>query len=141
MKSILEVALSEYMTKEFAGSKTNPAVLKYYQEIGFKHINDDETPWCSAFINWCAKQAGLKGSGKLAARSFMEVGTAVTEPQLGDICVLWRDSKTGWKGHVGIFIKEDEGLLYLLGGNQGNAVCIAPYSESRLLGYRRLQSL
>lgn len=137
-EKLLYTAISQYLTKEFAGSKHNPDVLKYFDEIGHAFVDDDETPWCSAFMNWIALKAGAERSGKLNARSWLEVGVETTEPQPGDVCVLWRGSKTGWQGHVGLFVTKKDGLVYMLGGNQNDMVCIAAFPEDRVLGYRQL---
>ena len=137
---ILAIASAEFGVKEFAGKAHNPDVLKYFHETGFDgaHITD-ETAWCSAFANWVAKKAGAKISGKLTARSWLNVGETVETPQIGDFAVLWRESPKTWKGHVGVFIRETKTHVYLLGGNQRNSVCTIAYPKSRLLGYRRLQ--
>lgn len=136
---ILQIALSQYLTKEFTGSKHNPEVLKYFDEIGHAYVDDDETPWCSAFMNWVAMKAGAERSGKVNARSWMNAGEETTDPQPGDVCVLWRGSKSGWQGHVAIFIAKKDGLVHMLGGNQNDMVCITSYPEDRILGYRKLK--
>jgi len=137
-KKHLEIALAEYGTWEWRGKAHNPAVLKYFSEIGYDWIKDDETSWCSAFINWACKKAGLDYSGKLDARSWLKVGKEVKNPKVGDIVIFWRESKSSWKGHVGIFISKDRNYVNVLGGNQGNQVNISRYSKQRVLGYRRL---
>lgn len=136
-----EVALSEWNTREIVGKKHNPEVLKYFQEIGYEWVKDDETAWCSAFINYCAQKAGFESSGKLDARSWLKVGRKTSKPKVGDIVVFWRGVKNGWQGHVGFFIREKDGFIYTLGGNQSNKVRIAAYEAHRLLGYRTLKKL
>lgn len=138
MKDILKIALEQYGNKEIRGNEHNEEVVKYFTEIGFKQIQDDETAWCSAFINWCAMMAGQVRSDKLDARSWLKIGSKVTHPRMGDIVVFWRDDLNSWKGHVGIYISSDNDTIYCLGGNQSNMVNIAPYSKQKLLGYRRL---
>ncbi len=136
---LLEIALSQYGIREIVGKRDNPEVLKYFDILGYDGARlKDETAWCSAYINWCAITAGLPYSGKLTARSWLNVGTKVTEPQLGDLVIFSRGNPKGWKGHVGVFIRKENGAIYTLGGNQGNQVNITPYTENRLLGYRRL---
>lgn len=135
---ILEIALKEYGTQEFVGSDHNSEVLKYFSEAGFNFIKDDETAWCSAFINWCALKANKDRSKKLNARSWLKVGCQTYSPEIGDIAVFWRDSPESWKGHVGLFIRSHEGWVYVLGGNQNNQVGIKAYPESQLLQYRKL---
>ncbi len=134
---IIDIAFTQYGIQEVSGETDNPEVLKYFNEIGFDGESlKDETAWCAAFANWVCKQAGCDYSGKLNARSFLTVGEKVTAPKAGDIVVLWRGNPSGWKGHVGFFIRETDTHIYMLGGNQGNQVCIAPYDKKRLLEYR-----
>jgi uncharacterized protein (TIGR02594 family) len=135
----MDLALSQYGTKEIVGEIDNPEVLKYFQDLGFDASSlKDETAWCSAFANWVARRSGLEYSKALNARSWLDIGESVIEPQLGDIVVFWRVSKTSWKGHVAFYVNHDEHNIYVLGGNQGNQVCIKPYRRDRLLEYRRL---
>ena len=135
---LLNTALSQYGIKEIVGKKHNPEVLKYFSEIGHSWVKDDETAWCSAFVNWCALKSDKPFSGKLNARSWLNVGEGVEVPEIGDVVVLWRESPGSWKGHVGFFIRATEKYLYVLGGNQSNSVCIRAYPKSQLLEYRRL---
>ena len=134
----VELALSQIGIKEIRGKQDNPEVTKYFESCGLTF--KDETAWCSAFANWIAKTSGLKYSGKLNARSWVEVGMKVkaSNVKLGDVLVFWRESKSSWKGHVGFYISEDEDNYYVLGGNQSNMVCIKPYPKSRLLTIQRL---
>ena len=135
----IELAFSQFGIKETVGEIDNPEVMKYFREIGFGGAGiKDETAWCSAFANWVAEASCLESSGALNARSWLTVGSPVEMPQLGDIVVFWRESKESWKGHVGFYVNHDEKNIYVLGGNQGNQVCIRPYSKDRLLEYRRL---
>lgn len=140
MKSLLEIALSQIHIQEFKGEKDNPEVLKYFNDLGFNGSKlKDETSWCAAFINWCLKQACLEHQNKLTARSFLEIGKEVQDPQAGDIVVFWRESKKSWKGHVAIYCREDKNFIYCLGGNQNNEVNISRYYKNRVLGYRRFE--
>ncbi len=135
----LKKALSQYNIREIVGKRDNPEVLKYFDALGYKGSKlKDETAWCSAFVNWCCKEAGLPYSGKLTARSWLKVGMQVKKPKIGDIVIFWRESRQSWKGHVGFFIRETKNYIYVLGGNQSNKVCIKPYPKYRLLEYRRI---
>jgi len=141
---LLNTALSQIGTKETVGKLHNPEVLKYFVDIGHSWVKDDETAWCSAFVNWVVYETNSKyqtdfpKSDKLNARSWLNVGHKVSKPEIGDIVVLWRSSRTSWKGHVGIFVRETPNWIYILGGNQGNKVSIQAYRKNRLLEYRRL---
>jgi len=88
MKTLLEIAHSQYGVTEIIGTKHNPTIVHYFKEIGHRWVKNDETAWCSAFANWVALKAGKKGSGKLNARSWLNVGRVIGKPQLGDVVVL-----------------------------------------------------
>lgn len=137
MLRMLEVSLSQFGIQEYAGKKHNPEVLKYFAECGFDTIKDDDTSWCSAAMCWSAKKAGLPHTNSLAARSWLNWGTEVLEPRLGDIVVYWRININAWQGHVGQFIRRDGDSIYTLGGNQNNEWNITDYSSHQLLGFRR----
>ena len=137
----IDYAKRELNTKEFPGAENNKEVVKYHKTAGgFKR---DSIAWCSSFVNWCFMMAGgiydEIRSGKANARSWLKVGEVVTEPEYGDLVIFWRGSKKGWKGHVGFFIKEVDGKILVLGGNQLDMVCYQKYSKSRVLGYRRVK--
>ena len=140
---LLVKALGEYGVEEIKGStKHNPRVIRYFAESGFPSIIDDETAWCSAFANWCAIQCGLEASKKLNARSWLDVGKAVKTGRPGrDVAVFWREDPKSWKGHVGLFIAQNETHVFVLGGNQSNKVQITAYPTGRLLGIRRLEKV
>ena len=141
---LLKIALSQYGITEIKGDEDNPQIIKYFEDIGFngKQLKD-ETAWCSCFMNWCAYKARLERSMALDARSWLNVGYIVNEPEIGDIVVFWRISKNDWRGHVGLFIRENKTSIWCLGGNQGiGQVNIKAYPKNGakcgLLGYRRL---
>lgn len=137
---LLMIGLSQIGVTEIKGDEHNPVILQYFKDIGHSWVKEDETHWCSAFMNWVAHHAKCEKSKKLNARSWMEIGEAVDfdNYQEGDVCVFWRESQTSWKGHVSMYIGEDEDQIYCLGGNQNNQVNISPYKKSRLLSVRRL---
>jgi len=137
--SLIETALSQYGVKEIPGEENNPEILKYFQEIGQEWVKTELTSWCSAYVNWVAKTEGYEYSGKLDARSWLNVGESVFHPKIGDLVILWRVAKKDWRGHVGFYINEDDIYFNILGGNQSNQVCIKEYLKTRLLEFRRLR--
>ena len=142
MSNLITIALGQIGIKEFSGKRDNPEVLKYFHDLGFDSQKiKDETSWCSAFMNWVAKTAGYEFSGGLNARSWLKVGKKIKNPQVGDVVVFWRESEKSWKGHVGIYLREDSLKIYVLGGNQKNQVCVQPYWKAQLLGYRRISPI
>lgn len=139
MEEVFKRALSQYGLKEIVGERHNPQILMYFQVAGHKWVQNDELAWCSAFVNWCAREENFESTGKLNARSWLDVGLEVKTPEIGDLVIFWRTKKDSVYGHVGFYINKHEGYIYTLGGNQGNMVNISPYPEYRLLGYRRLR--
>ena len=140
MKDLLEVATSQLGVAEIKGQENNPIVVNYATETGINGVSDDETAWCSTFVSWCAKQAGLPYSRTPNARSWMAFGQSTTAPEPGDVVVFWRESRESWKGHVGFYLGHSSDLerIYCLGGNQGNKVSVSAYGADKLLGFRRL---
>jgi len=139
MNPLLNKALEYYGLKEIHGENNNPTIMKFFEEIGHDWVQGDETAWCSAFINYIAKTMGYEYSGALDARSWLQVGRRTPFPFQGCVTVFWRESPASWKGHVGLFIRRTESLIYVLGGNQDNRVCIKPYPDHQLLDYRILR--
>ncbi len=121
--------------KEIQGSKHHHRILMYHLSTTLG-ATTDETPWCSAFANWCLQKAGLQGTNRANARSWLDWGVSLQTPRPGAVTVFWRESKDSWKGHVGFFVRKSGSRIYVLGGNQGDAVSIRSYPASRLLDYR-----
>lgn len=131
----LHVALDELLlgVHEVAGPASNPRIALYLDTVGL--AADDETPWCSAFVNWCLREVGETGTGRPNARSFLTWGQPC-EAEPGAVCVLWRGSPGGWQGHVAFLLGQSNNSVYLLGGNQSDSVNVATYPLDRVLGYR-----
>lgn len=142
MKNIIKIAASQIGVKEINGSNNNPDIIKYAEETGITGITNDEIPWCSTFVNWCCKKAGLEYTGKPNARSWLDIGISINDPLPGDIVVLWRNYIQSWQGHVAIFLgfSKSGNNVFLLGGNQNNMVNITEYPSEKVLGFRRLNS-
>jgi len=129
---------------EIAGNADHPLIQWWLSLCGFPTTVHDEVAWCSAFVNGMAWELRLKRSKSAAARSWLTVGTAVAlrDAVAGyDVVVLRRGTEPqpgpdvlAAPGHVGLYA----GPGNILGGNQGNGVCVEPFDESRLLGVRRL---
>lgn len=138
-EKVYATALKEVGVKGIPGKKDNPRIEEYHDATTLS-ANDDETAWCAAFVNWCMKQNGVKGSGLANARSFLKWGTQTTKPRVGDVVVFWRGSVSGWQGHVALYVSETATHVKVLGGNQGNAVTMANFPKSKVLGYRTYAS-
>ena len=141
MKNLLHKAFNYYGIEEVPGEENNPLILDFFHTIGHEWVQTELTAWCSAFINYLCKKHGYERSGRLDARSWLRVGMDINIPQVGCIVVLWRESITSWKGHVGFYINQDDKYVYIYGGNQDNSVCIKRYPIDRVLGYRKLKKL
>lgn len=108
----------------------------------------DDVPWCSAFANHVARMLGLARSEDLRARSWLKVGTAVELFEAkaeNDVVILRRGGNDAGPevldapGHVGFFAgRQGPSVVLVLGGNQGDAVTIAPFHAADVLGVRRL---
>lgn len=133
---ILDTAFSQLGIRELPGiEKNSPEIMKYFETMGEKWVKTDETAWCSAAMNWICMVNGLEHSGKLNARSWLNVGRKTKIPKPGNIVVFWRSSIDSWKGHVGIFLNDDGNYIHCLGGNQSNEFRISLYPKKRVLGY------
>lgn len=128
----MDFARKEIDQSEFPGMQHNPRILQYHASTTLRACSD-ETPWCSAFVNWCLRQAGLNGTNSAAAQSWITWGKASTAISgaitvVRDVTDCGRLSASGF--HVG-FLVHDTGSHYrLLGGNQKNRVRISKYPKS-----------
>ncbi len=134
-----DIAKAEVGVKEIVGDEDNPRVLEYLRStsIGKWGAGRDETPWCSAFVNWCIEEAGLEGTNSAMARSWLGWGIELEGPKPGCVVILKRGDPPS--AHVTFFESPaDVGMIRmnLLGGNQRNKVGTNEYPKSRVLGYR-----
>lgn len=128
-----QIAEKEIGTLELAGSGNNPRVIEYHSVTSLR-ATKDSVPWCASFVSWCLEQAKIPSARSAWARSYLKFGDRLKLPLPGCIVVLERGANSG---HVGFFERYDEvrDRVYLLGGNQKDAVCISGYARSRVLGY------
>ena len=57
----MEVALGEVGQRERRGRgrrRSNPRIMEYLHSAA-TWVSDDETHWCSAFVNWTMEQVGI----------------------------------------------------------------------------------
>ena len=138
--SLLESALRYYGEREIPGAKSNPVIDRMLRSVGMPAR--DSIAWCSAFVNHVAIEMGAQRTNKATARSWASIGTEIRPSQVraGNLVVL-RRGNSRWQGHVGFVVRLDlkRGLVYVLGGNQSNRVCIKAYRVWRVLSYRRLE--
>jgi uncharacterized protein (TIGR02594 family) len=133
----MPVARGELGVEEIRGSQHSPRIIEYLNSTNLDagSASADETPWCSAFVNWCVEQAGYAGTDSAAARSWLQWGKALESPRKGCIVVLSRGG-SAWTGHVGFFMGRGNETVQVLGGNQSDRVSVAEYGDSRVLGFR-----
>ncbi len=129
----MAVAWAELGQSEVSGPGVNPRVVDYFHHVGHSAIADDETAWCAAFVGACLERAGFASTRSLMARSYLDWGEPAADPPAGSIAVLTRGTNTSL-GHVGFLVGMTDTAIYLLGGNQSDAVSVARFDRSRLLG-------
>lgn len=95
-------------------------------------INPRHKPWCGAFANLVARQAGRKPpKDHNLASSWRNYGHAVKLSQAvpGDVLVM--------NHHVTIFTRRMGGKVCGLGGNQSNRIKESCYSAKKIRAVRR----
>lgn len=113
------------------------------KELGYE-FDVYKDPWCAVWIGVELEEDNFTSTKKQNARSYLDWGVPVSpgNEQEGDIVVFWRGSyNDGWSGHVGFILSADESGFTVLGGNQGDKVCIQRFGKTKLLGVRRYKSL
>ncbi|MGQ3053800.1 MAG: TIGR02594 family protein [Roseateles sp.] len=142
----LTIARGELGTNEVRGARDNARIVEYHQTTSLRASND-ETAWCSSFVNWTMEQAGIRGTDSAAARSWLNWGNAVpidaTSVRPGDVIVFPRGNNPA-QGHVAIVSEVlASGTVRVVGGNQGvrgenyDGVTYADRRLSDAIGLRR----
>ena len=131
----MPIAVQETGVSTFPPGHSNPRVTQYHGHTNIAGY-DDKASWCSSFIYWSLARVGIPGTGSALARSWLDWGQPLEQPLFGCIAVLSRDDPTGWKGHVGFFLRTDAQSIFLLGGNQLDQVCEHYYPKATVLAYR-----
>lgn len=142
-KDLPSIAKKEIGERAWPGEYVTSARIKEYLQTTTINVTTDETPWCSAFVNWVMRQSRRIGTDSAAASSWLkwEHGTVVTTPEYGDIVVIklkkHRPEISGY--HVAFFISKTNTHITLLGGNQGGMVreSLYPLSEHEAPVYIR----
>lgn len=134
MSDVIKVAQNTLGMNE---TEQREALAEFFKNGGI-NLDPSTQAWCAAWANGALAGLGIQGTGSAMARSFLEWGMEVSDPQMGDVVVLSRGDPNGWEGHVGFFMGyDDKGNILVLGGNQSDAVNVQAYSANRLLGFRR----
>ncbi|MEM7655967.1 MAG: TIGR02594 family protein [Bacteroidota bacterium] len=144
MQELIRIAAAEIGTTEVVGVGSNERIMTYAKEVGFDSwYHDDDTPWCSLFLNWVAHSAGASKSNDGRAASWSNIGSAISRPNIGDVVLLTSRAGNTKVTHVGLYVghSEDGKRVHVLGGNQSNMVNIAAFPLNLLIGYRRLSTV
>jgi uncharacterized protein (TIGR02594 family) len=129
----LLIAQQEIGEKEVRGGE-NPRILAYLRatDLGSPGDDEDETPWCSGFVNWVMQRIGFKGTRSAWAQSWATWGKEV-DPVVGAIVVFrWANGT----GHVGFVTGLRGDMVKVLGGNQKDSVCECWFNDNYVIGYR-----
>ncbi|WP_195540423.1 lysozyme family protein [Eubacterium maltosivorans] len=133
-QAIVEVALTQV---------GNQGGQPYWNWYGF----NSRVEWCACFVSWCADQCGYIESGLVpkfagcvdGANWFKSNGkwqNRTYEPKTGDIIFFdWEGD--GTTDHVGIVEKCENGTVYTVEGNSGDACKQRQYAvgSSNIYGY------
>jgi uncharacterized protein (TIGR02594 family) len=126
----MKTAMNEIGQKEIPGPKNNLRVMEYHKAAGSFSKGDSEggDAWCAGFVSWVMKQHGYTPPNyAMRALSWKNFGKSA-KPTFGAIGIKER----GGGGHVAFVAgrTRDGKSLYVLGGNQNDAVNILRYRRS-----------
>lgn len=121
---------------EIKGPHHHPKILEWWKAI-HADFADDETPWCAAFVGGVLEECGFNSTRSAMARSYEKFGIDLAGPAVGAIVVFHRGNPEAGTGHVGFVVgRDNDGHLMVLGGNQGDKVCIKAFDTDRVVAYR-----
>ena len=102
--------------------RNNPRILEYFGATAARKKGQwtEANSWCSAFVNWCMREAGIAGTHSAMARSWLHwhSGIKLSRPQIGAVVVFPRPPDPE-QGHVAMVWSVRDNRLEVLGGNQG----------------------
>lgn len=118
--------------REIPGTNDAPFLRRWQAQLGAPWLGP--APWCGVFVAWCLRQCQCEPpKAWYRARAYLDWGFVQPVPAVGSVVVF--DRAGG--GHVGFVAgKTGANRLAVLGGNQGDAVSVASFDRSRVLGYR-----
>lgn len=123
---------------EAQGPANNPLIIGWGQRLRISYA-DDEIPWCGLFVAHCVGEQLPREPlpiNPLGARNWAKLDVPCPVPQPGAIMVFWRKSPTSGLGHVALYIGEDANSFHVLGGNQGDKVCVTRMPRGRFVTAR-----
>lgn len=138
MPKWLNIARKYVGTEEVPGMANNPQILEWFENTGpnADWAKADSIPWCAAFVNGVLDEAGLKGSGSLMARSFLNWGLKLSKPIPGAIAVFPRGKPPS--GHVAIVesVNWNNYTITTIDGNVSDEVARRTRKINSALGFR-----
>lgn len=107
--------------------------IRYAHSLTSLGEQPDRVPWCSS---WCcakAHEAGLPHPASAMARSWVQIGRSVNVElwRPGDIAVFTRGAPPA--GHVAIVLAVAGVDVWVVGGNQSDAVTVRTFPLNRLV--------
>lgn len=129
----MKIAKSLLGIEEEPGSGDNPVILGWAKKLGISDYNHDSIPWCALFVSYIVSEFGEDVTdAPLWALSWKNWGTKVDGSAYGAILVFKRQGG----GHVGFYVSEDDDNYHVLGGNQGDMVCVKAVPKKNCVGIR-----
>ena len=126
----IDWALREVGQREIVGPTHNSRVL-YYHSFCRLHAQDDETPWCAAFVCAALENSGVRSTRSARAADYATWGLPC-ELKDGAIVVFSKhDPDAKGSGHVGFYWRGK-----CLGGNQRNRVGLDDRDWSKVVAVR-----
>lgn len=136
------LALSFIGIREITGDKDNPTIVEFFTATSyFSTIKKmlrrrDEVAWCAAFRDWILRKSGYQDANSAGAIDGRKIGVKASVPKAYMVAV-WKHLKGSLKGHyhtnflISPIIKNGVVIGWnCVGGNQSNAVTLAPYYYS-----------
>lgn len=111
----------------------NPIIRLYHKAANF--IGDFRDSWCSSALCWVFEKCGMVSTNSPAARSWLNWGIKLERPVYGCVVIYSRGIRS-WQGHTHLFVYQNGGKFYGLGGNQQNEFNVKGYDAKRALGFR-----
>jgi len=132
-QKVIEILKTEYAL--------NPSGTKYSEGI--------EEAWCADFVSWVFNEAGVpllnpnSGSwripGTYTLREYYEstgklqLANSDYVPKVGDVMLY--DNPSSFGQHVNIVIKNDDGVITTIGGNEPGGIRIVRHAEPDAAGF------
>jgi len=132
------IAMRDVGITEIKGAAHSERILKMHSYTSYQ-AHDDETAWCAAAVCAWLEESGIKSPKSARALDFLKWGTATNPPSLGCILVLKRTINVAGAplaGHVGLYVGEESGFYWVLGGNQRDMVTYSRFPKDLLISAR-----